>query len=141
VWQTKWLTEGWHRFYAHQKAGKDAIPCQVRQGTFRDALIEAAGSNHDHGMPRSNEDKRKAVHALLGENERDNCGWSNRELADMCRVSESLVRTIKKETSEVESALKRKKDSNGILLYMTTAAVADRSNDTTGEIPQLIPAR
>jgi hypothetical protein len=56
-----WLADGFHRWHAHKRAGFVDITCDVRQGTKRDALIFSLGANHDHGLKRSNEDKRKAV--------------------------------------------------------------------------------
>jgi hypothetical protein len=96
--ETFWLTEGWHRHRAHQIAGCPDMPCQVRRGTFLDALIEAAASNHAHGLPRTSEDKRKAVRTLLAENEANRHGWSNRHVARMARVGHTLVAEVLSET-------------------------------------------
>jgi hypothetical protein len=113
--KTKWLTEGWHRYYAHQKAGKEAMPCQVQKGDFLDALLEAAAANASHGYRRSPDDKRKAVLALIEEERKGNHGWSNRQIATFCRVDEKLVRRMKKEMDEVENAASRNNDSPGSL--------------------------
>jgi hypothetical protein len=105
------------RFYAHQKAGKTEMKCHVRKGDFLDAFLEALGSNAEHGIPRSNEDKRKAVLDALEENDKNNRGWSNRKIAEFCKVGKDLVNDIvnkkKSETSEVESGFSAKKDSDG----------------------------
>jgi hypothetical protein len=87
--ETMWLTAGWHRYHAHQKAKQDKMKCIVREGTFLDALAEAAGENHGHGLKRSDQDKWRAVSALLDEEL-----WLNRSdrmIADACHVSQHLV--------------------------------------------------
>ncbi|MCL2000844.1 MAG: hypothetical protein FWG74_05375, partial [Planctomycetes bacterium] len=69
------------------------IPAEVRSGTFRDALLFAAGANAGHGLRRTNADKRRAVEMLLGEPE---CvGWSNEQIARHCRVGPHLVAEIR----------------------------------------------
>src|SRR6516162_9553242 len=61
------------------------------------------------------EDKRKAVQALLQENEEGNRGWSNVQIATYCKVSHTLVQNIKKEREEGEIAFLRNKDHDGSL--------------------------
>lgn len=108
--ETCWLTEGWHRHRAHQIAGSPDMPCQVRRGTFLDALIEAAAANHDHGLKRTNDDKRKAVRSLLAENEAGGHGWRNRQIARMARVSANLVDQVVIEMRSGEFAFKGNSD-------------------------------
>lgn len=56
-----WLADGFHRYFAHRKAGHDTIACEVRQGTLNDALEFACRANQAHGLRRTNADKRRAV--------------------------------------------------------------------------------
>lgn len=89
-----WLTEGWHRYHAHKKAKQETMPVIVREGTWLDALAEAAGSNHGHGLKRTNDDKRRAVACLLAEPlwaER-----SDRLVAQACHVSGHMVAEIRR---------------------------------------------
>jgi hypothetical protein len=51
----------------------------------RDALLYSISSNAEHGLPRSNADKRKAVRLLLADAEWGK--WSDRESARRCQVS------------------------------------------------------
>ncbi|GIK73827.1 MAG: hypothetical protein BroJett021_28150 [Chloroflexota bacterium] len=94
-----WLADGFHRLAAWKRSGNAQIgariPGDVRSGTRRDAILHAAGANSDHGLRRSDEDKRRAVETLLRDDEWGR--WSNRELARRCNVSEALVRKIKKD--------------------------------------------
>ena len=90
-----WITDGWHSYHAHKKANRDEIMVSYREGTFVDALVEAAGANHTHGMRRTNDDKRRAVRALLSEQ-----SWaskSDRLIADTCHVSNHLVSSVREE--------------------------------------------
>ena len=93
-----WLTGGWHRYHAAVKAKRATMPCTVREGTFLDALTEAAGENHGHGIRRTPEDKRRAVSALLAEPVW--AGRSNRMVAEACHVSEHLVSKIRQESTQ-----------------------------------------
>jgi hypothetical protein len=92
-----WLTDGWHTFEAHKLAGRKTMPCFVTEGTYLDALIDAAGANHAHGLRRTNEDKRKAAESLVAENEVNVHGWTQREIAGMAKVSQQLVNKIVQE--------------------------------------------
>ena len=88
-----WLAEGFHRFHAHDRAGRESIACDIRQGTRRDAVLFSAGANAEHGLRRSNEDKRRAVMTLLGDNEWRE--WSDREIARRCGVSDRFVNGLR----------------------------------------------
>lgn len=91
-----WLTSGWHRYHAHAKSEQSTMPCMVRDGTFLDALVEAAGENHGHGIRRTNEDKRRAVAALLSEDSWRN--KSDRMIAEACHVSNHFVAKVREIT-------------------------------------------
>jgi ParB-like chromosome segregation protein Spo0J len=84
-----YLTDGYHRYHAHKKAGKAGITCEVVNGTFRDAILRATGVNGKHGMRRTYADKRKAVMTLLDDFEWSQ--WSNAEIALQCEVSPTFV--------------------------------------------------
>lgn len=60
-----WLADGFHRLHAHRRIGAVSINAEVRSGTQRDAQLFAYGANQTHGLRRTNEDKRKAVHGML----------------------------------------------------------------------------
>ncbi len=88
-----WLGDGHHRVAGHRKAGRDSIVVEVEPGTQRDAILYAAGANSDHGVRRTIGDKRKAVTALLKDAEWGQ--WSDRAIAEKCRVSHPLVASIR----------------------------------------------
>lgn len=74
------------------------------EGTLRDAILFSLGVNAEHGLNRSNEDKRKAVEVMLDDSEWTL--WSNQAIAKQCKVSEFLVRTMKDErASSIKSKI------------------------------------
>lgn len=91
------LVDGFHRFYAHKRSGRDSIAVEViGQGTIDDAQYEAARSNAKHGLRRSNADKRLAVLAVLGLKPH----LSDREIASHIGVSHPLVGTVRREIAD-----------------------------------------
>jgi hypothetical protein len=89
-----YLTDGYHRLFAHKRAEKVSILCSVVQGTLRDAVFHSTGVNTDHGMRRTYADKRKAVMTLLDDFEWE--GMSNSQIAKHCRVSPTFVSDLRK---------------------------------------------
>jgi len=92
------IADGFHRFLAHQRAGRNEIMAQIHEGGKRDAQLYAVGSNATHGKRRTNADKRKAVETLLRDAEWG--GWSDRHISKVCRVSQPLVSDVRKELTE-----------------------------------------
>ena len=89
-----WLADGFHRFHAHNQAGKASIAADVRKGTVRDAILFSAGANGAHGLRRTNADKRKAVETILSDGEW--VKWSDRRIAEVCGVGAPLVGDVRK---------------------------------------------
>jgi ParB-like chromosome segregation protein Spo0J len=89
-----YLVDGYHRYFAYKKAGVTEVPAEIINGTLRDAVLYAVGVNNDHGLRRTNEDKRKAVMTLLDDLEW--CEWSDNAIAKACKVSSMTVGRIRK---------------------------------------------
>lgn len=89
-----WLSDGFHRFKGFEQAGLEEITCDVRLGTLRDAILFAAGANAAHGLRRTNEDKRKAVQALLNDEEWGK--WPDAQIAKQCGVSQPFVSNLRR---------------------------------------------
>lgn len=90
-----YLADGFHRLHAVKRLGKTSIQANVEQGTLRDAILFSLGANNNHGLRRSNADKRKCVRTLLEDFE-----WgemSVTEMAHLCAVSPQLVTAVKQE--------------------------------------------
>lgn len=100
--ETHWLADGFHRLAAHKRARPDsAIPVEIRQGTRRDAVLCAVGSNASHGLRRTNDDKRNAVMTLLRDDEWGK--WSSREIGRVAQVSHNFVNELRRSLSSDDS--------------------------------------
>lgn len=84
-----WLADGFHRVAAHRQVGSLEVDALVVEGTRRDAVLLACGANTEHGVRRSNRDKRNAVRMLLDDAEWST--WSSREIARACGVTDPFV--------------------------------------------------
>lgn len=90
--------DGVHRVAGSTAAGIKEILAQVErhpnETEARRAAVEyACGANEYHGLPRSAADKRAAVEYFLSMP--DNAECSDRQAAEACRVSTSLVRQVR----------------------------------------------
>lgn len=88
-----WLADGFHRVEAHHRTGRDMLLAHVVEGSRRDAMLYACGANAHHGLPRSHDDKRRAVTILLEDDEW--ASWADAEIANACRVDRKFVRTMR----------------------------------------------
>ncbi len=89
-----YVWDGFHRTAAaHQAHWPHPIPALVRPGTQRDAVLAAVGANADHGLRRTNEDKRRAVEMLLADEEWRT--WSDRMIAEQAKVTHPFVAKIR----------------------------------------------
>jgi len=102
-----WLADGFHRYHAHRRAKLKEIECEITKGTKRDAKIYSLGANHDHGLPRTNEDKRKSVITCLEDIELSML--SDHEIARICKVSHMTVGRIRKELELAKDDKKKAK--------------------------------
>lgn len=89
------LTDGWHRLAAAERAGLNEIRVQVIDGDRNMAVMFASYANRDHGIQRSNADKRRAVQLYL--TLPDTAEESSREIARRLAVSHTLVDLIRDE--------------------------------------------
>lgn len=99
-----WLADGFHRYHAHKQAGQGNISADVEKGTAREALLFAISANAEHGLPRTNADKRKAVQMMLDDFEWQD--WSNAEIARHCKVSVTLVASMRGDAAPEERKYK-----------------------------------
>lgn len=113
-----WLADGFHRRAAHAAAGIDEMPVDLRQGKQRDAVLYSVGANADHGIRRTNADKRRAVMRLLDDAEWSK--WSDREIARRCGVSHQFVTNLRPSLSTVDS---EKPDRTYTTRHGTTATM------------------
>jgi hypothetical protein len=88
-----WLADGFHRIAAEKRVGWTETVADVRQGTRRDAVLYSVGANGDHGLRRTNADKRRAVETLLMDEEwvKESDNW----IAGKCGVSQPFVGSLR----------------------------------------------
>ena len=90
-----WLGDGFHRYFAHRRAGCEQIDALIYPGTQRDAILYAAGCNS--GLRRTAADIERAVSTLLAD-----ADWSKRSdrwIAEACRTSAYTVAKVRGQTS------------------------------------------
>jgi hypothetical protein len=103
--------DGFHRIEAAEQCDKKTISCVIRDvpdgsNATREARLYAAGANAEHGLRRSNADKRRAVEMLLGDPE-----WfakSNRLIGKHAKVDHKTVGSIRAELGKSPVAEKRR---------------------------------
>lgn len=96
-----WLSDGFHRRLGHIAAERTHIMVDVRSGTRRDAWLYSLSANSDHGMPRTNQDKRKALIAALRDEEiiaaMSTRAMSQHDLAKIVGVTQAMISKVVKE--------------------------------------------
>jgi hypothetical protein len=112
-----WLSDGFHRHSAAQKAGLLSLKMKIHQGPRRDAVLYAVGANVAHGLRRTNADKRRAVNILLEDEEWST--WSNRDISRRCGVDEGLVRKLRSVSAD-NPQIARKVERKGTRYQMKT---------------------
>jgi len=93
--ETYWLVDGYHRLEAVKKLKRKTIDCEIHEGTLEDAQWHSYKANSEHGLRRSNDDKKKAVKAALQHPAA--AEMSDREIAIHVGVSNRMVSTYRKE--------------------------------------------
>lgn len=98
VGEKLWLVDGHHTHAAYKAIDRTEVRCNVYTGSFDDAIDYAAGANAEHGKRRSRADRQLAVETLIVRNP----SRSNREIARKAKVSEFMVRAVRKRLREDE---------------------------------------
>ncbi len=102
------VTDGFHGVTARRVVNPDgSCECDVVEGEWVDAIIDAGQSNHDHDdAPKkyTRADKRRAVTQMLKHLKADGKKWTAGALAAHCHVSDEFVRLIIKEMQAAQDA-------------------------------------
>ncbi len=94
-----YLIDGHHRLEVAKRLGMETIPADEQPGESEEDCIRAAvGANANHGLPRSNSDKRRAVELALATWP----DWSARQIAKACKLSHTYVNQIRSPEPELE---------------------------------------
>lgn len=132
-----WLADGFHRFHATKRAGLSGIEADVTEGTQRDAVFYSLGANATHGLKRTNDDKHEAVLTMLDDDEWK--AWSDRAIADACKVSATYVGKLRKEMTPSDDDGKRTyTNKNGEKATMDTAKIGKAKAEPKAE-PEKVP--
>lgn len=101
------LADGFHRHHAYVNAEMPECKVEVREGSLHDALLWALGANDEHGLRRTNADKRNAVEMAFKDPEISTLEII--QIADVCRVTERTVRRIR---DDMDLNIGKRKKSN-----------------------------
>jgi hypothetical protein len=82
-----WIGDGWHRIMAAQQVKASSIDAEIHEGGRQDALKHALRANTQHGLRRTNADKRRCVEIALIEFNT----LSSATIAKMCGVDDVFV--------------------------------------------------
>ncbi len=131
---TYWLASGFHRFEALERIGCETeIPVEVYEGSMNDAKYISMTANRNHGLRRSNADKRRAVRMAL-EHE-----WtyqmSNVAIAELVGVSDRFVATVRRELEDEDERLERESSAqlSGELESTSNGSRLSRKNKKNSE--------
>lgn len=133
-----WLADGFHRFCAHRNRDRVEIACIIHSGSQRDAILYSVGANADHkpALPRSREDKRRAIMTLLQDSEWGK--WSDREIARQCKVSDKTVGSLRKSicgnSADTQLNIERKVQ-RGSKIYTVNTANIGKATRPQGKPP------
>lgn len=135
--QDYWLADGYHRIYAAQALGREEVEADVRQGSQRRAILYSVGANADHGVRRTNADKRKSVETLLHDPEW--AKWSDRKIAKQAKVTQPFVGKVRSELSDnryqTDSSTQRQVSRGGSVYTMDISGQRDRAGTEPLPVP------
>jgi len=95
-----WLYDGFHRLRAAMKRERETIEAEVEQGTQEDAVWRSLAANKDHGLRRSQKDKRRAIKRALKHTH--GAESSDRSIARHVGVSPKTVSKYREQLTGVE---------------------------------------
>ena len=127
-----WLADGFHRLEAWRQLGRSEVPAEIRQGDRRKAILHSVAANSAHGLRRTNDDKRRAVLTLLEDAEWSH--WSDRQIAEQCRVTHPFVGRLRASltgnvSSEKPEPVRTYTTKHGTEAQMNTAAIGGSKAD------------
>lgn len=83
--------DGFHTILAYLANGKTHAPCEVKPGTWKDALLWAATANQHNALKLTRADKRRAVRMILEAKP----AASNREIGKVLGVADTFVGDVR----------------------------------------------
>ena len=134
---TYWLWDGFHRYFAWQSLGAKTVEVVYTPGTQEDAQDLALKANNTHGIPRSNETKRRQVEAALAM--KRHAKKSDREIAKLCDVSHPFVASVRnpevkqKQAENLAKHMDKKADAKAQSGNNSTPEAAPSGNNSTSD--------
>lgn len=104
------MADGFHRHHSYVNAEIGECKVEVHEGGLHEALLWALQANDEHGLRRTNADKRNAVEMALKDPEISQLKVI--EIADVCRVTERTVRNIR-DNLDLNLGKRKKKNEPG----------------------------
>jgi ParB-like chromosome segregation protein Spo0J len=126
------VADGWHRYFAHKAENLPDIEATIIEGTRRDAILFSLSANDDHGLRRTNADKRKAVMVLLEDFEWSE--WNDTEIARTCKVSSVFVNKLRKQTKGDDAVPEVRKVKRGDTEY--TMNTKNMGREAEPDVPE-----
>ncbi|WP_295851011.1 hypothetical protein [uncultured Xylophilus sp.] len=123
-----WLADGFHRYFGAITAGQTKIYEQIVPGTLLDAQLHSFGANGQHGLRRTNADKRKAVQGALAHPVSGT--WSDREIAKHCGVTHPFVASVRNPKVVTVTTPADASRSSGVVTVTTPTTPAANANAT-----------
>lgn len=119
-----WLADGFHRVKAVEKAGRDEIICEMRQGTREDAQWYSFAANKTNGLRRTNDDKHRAVKAALKHPK--GAGQSDSQIARHVGVDHKTVAAWREKLEATREIPKSAKRAGGDGRMIDTSKIGNR---------------
>lgn len=91
--------DGGHRLEAAKLNGETHLLMELTLGTKRDAILNAAGVNEEHGLARTKEDKRNSVQEVLDDTE-----WRCRSSSWIAQVTHTSVPYVEELRKKADKA-------------------------------------
>lgn len=132
-----WLADGFHRYFAHQRAGIVSIEAEVINGTKDDAILFSFGANKARGLSMTTQDYRNIIARMLNHPEWSK--WTQATIAKHIGVSKMTVSRIKK-MLETQPEEKEKKyiNKHGQEATINTAKLgAKKAEEPVEEQPEV----
>ena len=123
-----WLADGFHRYAAARLLNWLEIDAEVRQGTRRDAVLHSVGANAQHGLRRTNADKRRAVETLLRDEEWRGNGinWVAKQAGVSWETANRVYQDLSSQFEKIERPVERTVQRNGTIYTQNTANIGKR---------------
>lgn len=134
-----WLAEGFYRVASAQANGDEEIESCVYPGDRRDALLCSLMSNREHGLPRTDADKRRSLELLFGDPEWRS--WSVNAIAEKLAISWNFVDKVKRELKAADTPTEVTYERDGETRTMDTSKIGRTPRPPAPEPEKPLPLR